>query len=194
MALLRILQKHGVKIAVLFLIFGGLSYLVFSPTKYQGYAPDQPIPFSHKVHAGELAIDCQFCHTTVEKSPHASVPDTATCMKCHQHVAGDSPHIQYLRETYEKGIPIRWHKVHDLPDHARFSHKPHIAAGFDCQQCHGDVASMEKVEVVAEFNMGWCVNCHRENYMKVDPPTQPVPAELGNNTTVKITECGTCHF
>ncbi len=190
MALIRIFKKHGGKIAVLILIFGGTGYLVFSPAKYQGFAPDQPIPFSHKIHAGELALDCQFCHATVERSPHAGIPDTATCMKCHQLVAGDSPHIQYLRETYAKGIPLRWMKVHDLPDHARFSHKPHIAAGFQCQQCHGPVETMDKIEVVTEFNMGWCVNCHRDNALKAGTQISPP----GDNVTVKITDCSTCHY
>tara|TARA_Y100001937_G_scaffold122287_2_gene182695 strand:+ start:255374 stop:256003 length:630 start_codon:yes stop_codon:yes gene_type:complete len=184
--LLRIAKKHGIKFVLLFALIGAFVYLYGVNPKYQGYAADQPIPFSHKIHAGELNIDCQFCHTSVDKSAMASVPDTATCMKCHAYVASDSPDIQYLRKTYEKGIPMRWNKVHDLPDHARFSHKVHIARGFDCTQCHGNVAEMDKVEVTTEFNMGWCVNCHREN--------NPDPKPPGGNHAVGITDCSTCHY
>ena len=186
MLLVKILQKHGLKL--LPLIFGlGLIYWVWLvPPKYKGYAPDQPIPFSHKIHAGELNIDCKFCHSTVERSINASVPDVATCMKCHSEVASDSMDIQYLRKTYELGIPVRWHKVHDLPDHARFSHKVHIAKGLDCATCHGPVETMDKVEVYSAFNMGWCVNCHR---------TQSIQGkEAGNNNSVHLTECSTCHY
>lgn len=184
--LTRILQKHGLKFLLLFLLLGGIYYLYGYPTKYQGYAPDQPIPFSHKIHAGEVGVDCQFCHTSVDKSEHAGIPDTATCMKCHSQIASDSPDIQYLRSSFAQGVPMRWNKVHDLPDHAHFSHKAHIARGFDCVQCHGSVEKMDKVEVVAEFNMGWCVNCHRM-YTEQEHPA-------GNNTMVGITSCGTCHY
>ena len=104
-------------------------------------------------------MDCQFCHATVERSPQASLPDMATCMRCHQEVASDSPDIQYLRSLYARGEPVAWVKVHDLPDHARFSHQAHVNKGVDCSQCHGNIGAMEKVEIQAPFNMGWCVNC-----------------------------------
>ncbi|MCB1309012.1 MAG: cytochrome c3 family protein [Leptospiraceae bacterium] len=185
-ALLQVLRKHSIKLILPLVSLGLIYWIWVSDPKYMGYAPDQPIPFSHQIHAGDLNIDCQFCHTGVEKGPQAGIPDTATCMKCHTEVASDSPNIQFLRQTYAAGQPMHWVKVYDLPDHARFSHQPHIARGFDCTECHGDVANMEKIEVVPAFNMGWCVNCHRENTDQAVPP--------GNNTTVKLTECGTCHF
>ena len=194
--LLRILKKHGFKLSLPILGFLLIYWIWILPPKYQGYAPNQPIPFSHKVHAGDLAIDCQFCHSTVERSAHASVPDTATCMKCHLEVAPDSEHIQYLKMSYKKGIPLRWNKVHDLPDHARFSHKVHIAKGLDCAQCHGNVNAMEKVEVHSAFNMGWCVNCHRQ-YEKNEASNTAKSSShpfLAKNKTVKLTECGTCHY
>lgn len=182
----RILKKHGLKFLLLILLLGGIYYLYGYPTKYQGYAPDQPIPFSHKIHAGEVGVDCRFCHQNVERSEHAGVPDTMTCMKCHSQIASDSPDIQFLRNSFAQGVPLRWNKVHDLPDHAHFSHKAHIARGFDCVQCHGAVEQMDKVEVVAEFNMGWCVGCHRQYTEQEDKP--------GNNKMVGITSCGTCHY
>ncbi|MEQ8353550.1 MAG: cytochrome c3 family protein [Leptospiraceae bacterium] len=187
--LLRIAKKHGIKFVLLFALIGAFVYLYGVNPKYQGYAADQPIPFSHKIHAGELGVDCQFCHTSVDKSAMASVPDTATCMKCHAYVASDSPDIQYLRKTYEKGIPMRWNKVHDLPDHAKFSHKVHIARGYDCAQCHGNVAEMDKVEVTSEFNMGWCVNCHRDQAKQMNLDKEP-----GGNHSLGITDCSTCHY
>ncbi|MCE9598349.1 MAG: cytochrome c family protein [Spirochaetia bacterium] len=186
MSLIRIFQKHGVKLFVIFSLLGGIAYIFGADTKYQGYAPDQPIPFSHKIHAGELQINCKYCHAGVEVSAHATVPDQGTCMKCHSVVGGDSANIQYLRQTYKQGIPIRWLKVHDLPDHVKFSHKPHITRGFDCATCHGDVQNMDKVELTNKFTMGWCVDCHRQNTTQAYKP--------GNNQTVKITECGTCHY
>ena len=188
MALVRILKKHGLKLFAPVLGLGLLYWLWVLPPKYQGYAPDQPIPFSHKIHAGELKMECQFCHSTVERSRHASVPDVATCMKCHQEVASDSEDIQFLRSAYKQGIPIRWNRVHDLPDHARFSHKPHIAQGLACADCHGAVEKMDKVEVYSAFNMGWCVNCHRQHIEKVK-------AEKGDEEiSLHLTECSTCHY
>ncbi len=190
MALIRIAKKHGIKFGILFLAIAGIGYIFADPPKYVGYSPDQPIPFSHKIHAGELQIDCQFCHSGVEKSAHATVPDSATCMKCHEYVAGDSKHIQYLRSSYKKGIPLRWNKVYDLPDHARFNHKAHIARGLDCTNCHGDVKNMTKIEVAAEFNMGWCVNCHRTYTEKLKLQAD----KPGNNVSVHLTDCSTCHY
>ncbi|MBE7438123.1 MAG: cytochrome c3 family protein [Spirochaetales bacterium] len=186
MAIIRIAKKHGIKLLLLLILVGGPIYLIASDAKYEGYQPDQPIAFSHKIHAGDLQINCQFCHYGVEKSPTAVVPDLATCMKCHEHVAPDSQDIQYLKQSYRQGKPVAWVKVHDLPDHVRFAHKPHIARGLSCEQCHGDVAAMDKVHVAVDFNMGWCVNCHRDFTEQEKPP--------GNNVTVKITECGTCHY
>lgn len=183
-----ILRKHGFKLLFPFILAALVYWIWIVPPKYQGYAPDQPIAFSHKIHAGDFQIDCQFCHTTVEVSSHASVPDSATCMKCHQEIASDSLDIQYLRTAYREGIPIRWVKVHDLPDHARFSHKAHIVKGIGCQECHGAVETMEKVEVHSAFNMGWCVNCHR----KYSPELEE-GATL-SNVAVPLTECSTCHF
>ncbi len=194
-----ILKKHSAKFILLATTVVLIYWVWIVPPKYQGYQPDQPVPFSHKIHAGEMNMDCRFCHASVEKGPHASVPDTATCMKCHQQVASDSPYIQYVRQSYEQGVPIRWIKAHDLPDHARFSHKPHIAflggqpgvenTAETCAHCHGDMREVEgKVAVASEFNMGWCVNCHRSYENQV----QDTPA--GFNQASNLTTCGTCHY
>ena len=127
-----------------------------------GYAPEQPVAFSHELHAGQNQIPCRYCHVSVAEGPHASVPSVNICMNCHAMVKTQSPEIKKIREAWEQDKPIAWVKVHDLPDHARFSHQPHINAGVDCTQCHGQVNTMEVVQVVKPFNMGWCVNCHRQ--------------------------------
>lgn len=192
-ALSQVLSKHRVKLLLLAAFVGLVYWIWVVDPKYTGYAADQPIPFSHKIHSGELGLDCQFCHVSVENGPHATVPDTATCMRCHEYVAGDSRNIQFLRAAYNQGEPIRWLKVHDLPDHVRFSHKAHVQHGFTCETCHGDVANMDKIEIVNGFNMGWCVNCHRENAHLVQNPLPQVGA-LGQNVSVHLTDCSTCHY
>jgi hypothetical protein len=157
------MNQQALKILAPLVLFAGLAFLIFSPSKYVGYAPDQPIPFNHKLHAGDHKTDCRYCHTTVETSAHASVPPTAICLNCHQVAAQQNPHIKWLKSTYEKEEPIEWIKVHDQPDFVYFNHSRHISRGVDCSKCHGNVAEMEKVKQVESLNMGFCVNCHREN-------------------------------
>ena len=128
----------------------------------KGYMPDQPLPFSHQLHAGQYQIDCKYCHTGVEVSRHASVPSLNICMNCHLVVKTDSPWIQQLTEAYNSGKSIAWQKVHLLPDHVKFNHSLHIKAGKECTTCHGNVAEMSKVYQNASLAMGWCVNCHRQ--------------------------------
>lgn len=133
-----------------------------------GYAPKQPLPFSHERHAGELQIPCQYCHSDVSKGPHASVPSMNTCMNCHSVVGDDKPAIEELRAAYAEGRSIEWVRVHDVPDHVYFSHWQHIERGVDCSTCHGDVANMDVVKQVESLQMGWCVECHRDNGAPTD--------------------------
>lgn len=128
----------------------------------RGYAPDQPIPFSHKLHAGDRKIDCQYCHANADKSRHATIPSVNVCLNCHSVVKTDSPHIQKMKDLEAKGYSLEWVKVHDMPDFVFFSHKRHIAKGVACEKCHGNVAKMVKVEQVELLNMGFCVECHRK--------------------------------
>ncbi len=155
----------------------------------QGYAPEQPIKFSHKIHAGDYKIDCKYCHTTVEKSKQASVPSVNTCMNCHKGVqARDkydgqiSPEILkiYAAMDYDpekpsgqqfgaNPKPIKWIRVHNLPDHAYFNHSMHVkGVGLTCQTCHGPVQTMPVVQQFATLQMGWCINCHRERNIDVE--------------------------
>lgn len=127
-----------------------------------GYAPEQPINFSHKLHAGDMGIDCKYCHAGADKSRHAMVPPAGTCMNCHTIARKDKPEIQKLTKYYESGEPIRWNRIHKVPDYAYFNHSAHVNRGIDCKSCHGDIAKMEKVEQVHAFTMSNCLSCHRE--------------------------------
>ena len=126
-----------------------------------GYRPKQPVPFSHALHAGDLGLDCRYCHNTVERSPHAAIPPTQTCMNCHSQVKTDSPRLALVRESFESGQAIPWVRVHDLPDYAYFDHRPHLAAGVGCASCHGRIDGMVVVEMDQPLSMGWCLDCHR---------------------------------
>jgi hypothetical protein len=128
-----------------------------------GYAPEQPIPFSHKIHAGENKMECLYCHFNADKSRHATVPPMSLCMGCHQQVAKDRPLIKRMTALYAEGKSFEWVKVHHVPDHVYFPHRRHVAAGVSCQECHGPVEEMNKVKQVKEFTMGWCLSCHRNN-------------------------------
>jgi hypothetical protein len=126
-----------------------------------GYSPDQPIAFSHKLHAGDMKIDCQYCHTGVETSRHALVPSTETCMNCHSVARKDRPEIIKLTSYYEEGKAIPWKRIHKLPDYAYFNHSVHVNKGIDCESCHGDVPQMEKISQMNSFVMSSCLDCHR---------------------------------
>ncbi|MBI4224643.1 MAG: cytochrome c3 family protein [Deltaproteobacteria bacterium] len=128
----------------------------------RGYAPDQPIPFSHELHAGQLKIDCQYCHAAADQSRHATIPSMNVCMNCHSVVRIDSPHIQKMKTLIEQGDSLEWVKVHDVADFVFFSHKRHIAKGIACEKCHGKVERMQKVTQQERLNMGFCVECHRK--------------------------------
>ena len=133
-----------------------------------GYAPTQPIPFSHKLHAGDLKIDCQYCHSGADKSRVASIPAMQTCMNCHTLVKADSPYIQKMKDLMEKGDSFEWVRVHDMPDFVSFNHRRHIAKGVDCADCHGDVRTMPKITQVKTLNMGFCVDCHRKKEASIE--------------------------
>ncbi len=153
---------------------GGLVTFVvgfwFSPKHLEvGYAPDQPVAYSHKLHAGLLGLDCRYCHQNVDRSPHASVPDTNTCMNCHGNVRKDDPKLKVVEESAKNGTPIPWVKVHMLPQYAYFNHAAHVRAGVGCASCHGRVDQMEVVRQVEPLSMGWCLECHRAPELHLRP-------------------------
>lgn len=170
----------------------------------QGYRPEQPIEYSHRVHAGELAIPCLYCHPGAERSRHAGIPSPSMCMNCHRYVTATlgaireeerlaeeegrsprplvSPELEKLFNADEQAIV--WARVHRLPDFAYFDHRPHVAAGLACQRCHGPIESMDRVRQFSSLSMGWCVNCHRESS----------GTRLAGKPVEPSLDCVTCHF
>ena len=130
----------------------------------QGYAPDQPVAFSNKKHAGDLGMDCQYCHFGADKGRHAGVPPTELCMNCHNSVLTTSQEIKKLKNAVDSGENIQWVKVNHFPDFAYFNHAQHVnVAGVQCQKCHGPVETMDIYKQQEKLSMGWCINCHRDN-------------------------------
>ena len=165
---------------LLILIIIGLNVVIFgvwyffSPEYTDvGYAPQQPIAYSHEVHAGQLGIDCQYCHTNVDKSAHANIPATQTCMNCHSQIKEGSKYgkeeIAKVVDAHEKGEPVEWIKVHNLADYAAFDHSAHVNVGVGCETCHGRIDRMEVVYQTEPLSMGWCLDCHRQPEKFVRP-------------------------
>lgn len=153
-----------VVLAVLGALIGVVFFFwYFGSPKYidVGYQPEQPVPYSHKLHVGELGLDCRYCHVNVERAAMATVPPTQTCMNCHSKVATESRKLQPIRTSWAENKPMEWVRVHDLPDYVYFNHSAHITAGVGCESCHGNVAAMEKVHQDKPLSMGWCLDCHR---------------------------------
>jgi hypothetical protein len=144
----------------------GLTFAIWyygSPWNTQvGYAPVQPVPYSHKLHAGELGIDCRYCHANIERSQEAMVPPTQTCMGCHAVIKPDSIRLTNVRESWASNKPVEWKRIHKLPEHAYFDHSVHLANGVGCTSCHGRVDQMEVVRQDQPLSMSWCLDCHRD--------------------------------
>lgn len=204
--LLRPALAVGAVAVVLYAVI--IVYYGFSPlTTDVGYAPEQPVPYSHALHAGELGIDCRYCHTTVEEAAWAAIPPTQTCMNCHKTIRPDSSKLALVRQSSATGTPIRWVKVHDLPDYVYFDHSAHINRGVGCVSCHGRVDRMEVVYQAEPLSMGWCLECHRqpEKYLRplesvtdMDWSAQGDRLEVGARLRKALnvnpsTDCSTCH-
>lgn len=130
---------------------------------------EQPIPFSHKHHVQEIGVDCRYCHTSVEDSAFAGMPSTETCMGCHSQIWATSPMLEPVRASYRNDEPIRWTRVHDLPDYTYFNHSIHVAKGVGCSTCHGRVDEMPLMWRAESLHMEWCLNCHRHPEAFVRP-------------------------
>ena len=126
-----------------------------------GYQPDQPVPYSHALHAGELGIDCRYCHSVVERGAKAAVPPAAVCMNCHTAIHPNSEKLQPIRDAYAGVASVKWTRVTDLPDYVYFNHSAHVGAGVGCESCHGRIDQMVKVYQAKPLTMGWCLACHR---------------------------------
>ena len=159
-------------LGVLFLGFVGANMVAFifynGPIQLTTIQPEQPIPFSHKLHAGDNQIPCQYCHSDARRSEAAGVPPTRKCMNCHVVVKTESPEIAKVTEYDDNNKPIEWVRVFDLPDHVWFNHKRHIKKDIACQKCHGKVEEMEVLAKTVEHKMGFCLNCHQENGAPTD--------------------------
>ncbi len=170
---------------------------------------DQPVPFSHEHHVAGLGIDCRYCHTSVEKSAFAGIPPTETCMTCHSQVWKDAPVLQPVRDSLQNGTPLRWTRVHDLPDYVYFDHSIHVNKGVGCASCHGRVDQMPITWKTQELQMRWCLDCHRDPAKNLRPRdevfnmTYEKPdnqAALGSRLFAQhhirsegLTDCVTCH-
>ncbi len=154
-----------------------------------GYAPEQPIKFSHKVHAGDNEISCLYCHYGADKGRHGTIPPVNLCMNCHSYVKTDSEEVQKIYEAIDQERSIEWEKVHHLPDFAAFNHSVHVnSEKVSCQDCHGPVEEMDIVKQVHNLSMGFCLNCHRAHdpAFAEDAEADDIPGTLFN--------CATCHY
>lgn len=136
----------------------------------RGYQPAQPINYSHQLHAGTLRIPCLYCHSGAVKSRVAGVPPVEKCMNCHNVTKTDQPAILQLAALYKSGEPLQWRRIHSLPDHVFFDHRPHVNSGILCQTCHGEVQTMNVVYQTMSMRMGNCLGCHRS-------PKDALPAD-----------------
>ncbi|MDB4534005.1 c-type cytochrome, partial [Vicingaceae bacterium] len=230
-------NKGIVAAIVIVLFFGGLLNLVdgaFEIGVHQGYKPEQPIKFSHKIHAGDDKIDCNYCHSSARHSKTSGIPSLNVCMNCHTYIDGSSgktfmyngeqysmteeiqkiyDHLDYDPKTKKYGdnpTPVKWVKIHNLPDHVYFSHQQHVVAGKQkCQTCHGPVEEMDVVEQHAPLTMKWCIECHQETAVategngyydemhdRMTPEFKEKVFKDGELTVDEIGgwECAKCHY
>ena len=170
---------------------------------------EQPVPFSHKHHVGGLGIDCRYCHNSVEDAAFAGMPPTRTCMTCHSQLWTNAEMLAPVRESLQSGKPLRWQRVHDLPDYVYFDHSIHLAKGIGCTTCHGQVDRMPLMQKANSLTMGWCLECHRapEKYLRPkdklfstdwQPPRDQAAegrrlARLYHVSGENLTDCSICH-
>jgi hypothetical protein len=191
-----------------------VTWLFISPeTTDVGYRPTQPVPFSHKLHAGDLKMDCRYCHSTVESTPYAAIPDTKVCMNCHASIKSESENLKLVIDSYSSGRPVSWLKIHDQPDFVFFDHSAHINHGVGCVSCHGRIDEMEVVHQDKSLSMAWCLECHRNPIPHLRPRSEvtsmtwdpqqigKTQSELGKellkdyeiHTSTFLQNCTACH-
>jgi hypothetical protein len=210
----NVLSKISIvgQVVGLFILISGWGILSRSSYVTQaGVVIDQPIPFSHKHHTGELGIDCRFCHTPVEEGASAGMPATSTCMNCHSQIHADSLMLEPVRASYRENKPLRWKRVNDLPDFVYFNHSIHVARGVGCETCHGRVDQMPLTWQHSTLEMKWCLECHKDPSRFIRPrdavfsfgwqsgePQLLLGSHLANEYGVqfgdnKLTNCTICH-
>ncbi len=165
------MARSAVKvIGSLIIMFGAFTiFFYYGPVyPFTTFAPEQPIPYSHKLHAGDLNIPCQYCHTYARRSEMAGIPSVSKCMNCHSNITSESGAIEKLVRHFDEGRVVEWTRIYDLPDHVWFSHKRHIVKKIKCRKCHGPVETMEVNARVIEYRMGFCLNCHQKEEASTD--------------------------
>nr|WP_282572222.1 cytochrome c3 family protein [Roseomonas acroporae] len=195
------------------LLLGGMGLLVtipFTPhVTRQDVVVEQPVQFSHAHHVGGLGLDCRYCHTGVEQSRFAGLPPTHTCMTCHSQLWTNAAILAPVRESLARDEPLRWVRVHRLPDYVYFDHSIHVAKGVGCSTCHGAVQRMQQVRQVAPLTMGWCLDCHRDPAPNLRPReaiydmgwTPPADQRARGEALIRaymirtehLTDCSRCH-
>ena len=148
----------------------GVTYYMTPKYTRVGYAPLQPVPFSHALHAGQLGLDCRYCHSNVDKSAHSNVPTAQTCMNCHNQIKPTSPLLAPVRDSFAKGDAVPWVWIHQTPDYAYFNHSAHVNRGVSCVECHGRIDQMDVVKHAQPLSMGFCLDCHRNPELHVREP------------------------
>jgi len=162
---------------------------------HQGYAPQQPIAFPHRVHAGDNKIACLYCHSAARTSRHAGIPAASLCMNCHALLERQTVEIEKVKEAVQQQRPISWVKVHNLPDFVYFNHSQHVVSGVACQRCHGPVEQMDRVEQVSPLTMGWCLGCHREHAQVPTGDLQRAALSLSQpQKPAAGLDCASCHY
>lgn len=205
-------RSSGFIFIVMFLV-GALGFKavingLYSVGVQQGYAPKQPIAFSHKIHAGQYQIDCKYCHTGVMKGKNANIPSPNICMNCHNQIKSGTNtgegEIAKIVAAYENNKPIEWVRIHNLPDLAYFNHSQHVnVAGVECQTCHGPIQEMDVVRQHSLLTMGWCIDCHRKTdvntkgnayYDKLVELHSKSSKEAMKVEDIGGLECAKCHY
>lgn len=202
------------QIVIFLFVLGGVAMAginYYATPKYLrvGYQPVQPVPFDHSLHAGQLGIDCRYCHSSVDKSATSSIPAAQTCMNCHSQIKTDSPLLEVVRESYKTGEAVPWVKIHQTPDYVYFNHSVHVDRGVSCVECHGKVNEMTTVYHAKSHSMSFCLDCHRnpaaflrnpEDVYNLDSPTLAEQGKLDqaekfvHNWKVKPPQsCSGCH-
>lgn len=216
MMLIELLFLHKIKIkaipGIILLMALALHIKVISHEaidlgRTKDYAPDQPIKFSHALHAGENQINCRYCHTSADRSKSAGIPSTQLCLNCHGAILNGTNtgkhEINKIHQSLQDSLPIRWIRIHNLPDHAYFNHAQHtMVASLACEKCHGEVSTMHIMTQAEDLSMGWCINCHRNEAVHFkDNEYYKTWIKLQKQTSDTITaaetgglDCSKCHY
>ncbi len=204
------LARGSVVVVLCLLAGGGATVFSLARSGYvnrQGLVVEQPVPFSHDHHVGQIGIDCRYCHTGVETTAAAGIPPTATCMNCHNQLWTNAEILEPVRASWRDGTPLRWNRVHDLPEFTYFNHSIHVAKGVACVTCHGQVDRMPLMYQHATLEMRWCLDCHKDPVPNIRPreevtnmawaPPEGFEAEqvrlAGLYNVQSKTSCSTCH-